>query len=135
MCIRDSSCAKCHKVGSEGGSEAGPALDGVAGRLPAESLLRSIVEPNADIAEGFQSWILVADGETFAGRIIEETDELILLENAKKEVLEFTPDELEVRKRDVSAMPGDISTHLSRREMRDLMAYLQSLSDPGDAPR
>ena len=131
----ETSCTKCHMVGSEGGSEAGPALDGVSSRLAAESLLRSIVEPNAEIAEGFQSWILVADGETFAGRIIEETDELILLENAKKEVFEFTPDELEVRKRDVSAMPGDISKHLSRREMRDLMAYLQSLSDPSDAPR
>ena len=131
----ETSCTKCHIVGAEGGSEAGPALDAVADRLSVESLLRSIVEPNAEIAEGFQSWILVADGESFAGRIIEETDELILLETTKKEVLEFTPDELEVRKRDVSAMPGDVSTHLSRREMRDLLAYLRGLKAQGGAPR
>ena len=131
----ETSCTKCHIVGTEGGSEAGPALDTVGERLTSQALLRSIVEPNRDIAEGFQSWILVADGESFAGRIIEETDELILLETSNKEVLEFTPDELEVRKRDVSAMPGDISGYLSRREMRDLLAYLQDLQGPGSAPR
>jgi quinoprotein glucose dehydrogenase len=131
----ETSCTKCHIVGAEGGSEAGPALDDVGERLPVLSLLESIVEPNKTIAEGFQSWILVADGESFAGRIIEETEELILLETAQKEVLEFTPQELEFRRRDVSAMPADVSTHLSRREMRDLLAYLQSLKGSQDAPR
>ncbi|WP_145197974.1 DUF7133 domain-containing protein [Planctomycetes bacterium Poly30] len=131
----ETSCTKCHVVGGAGGSEAGPALDTVGARLEAESLLRAVVAPNAEIAEGFQSWILMADGEAFAGRILEETADLIVLENSKKEQLEFTPDEIEARRRDVSAMPGDISTHLSRREMQDLMAYLRSLRGEADAPR
>ncbi|MFT7077210.1 MAG: quinoprotein glucose dehydrogenase [Planctomycetota bacterium] len=131
----ETSCTKCHIVGGAGGSEAGPVLDTVGDRLDPDALLRSIVTPNAEIAEGFQSWILMADGEAFAGRIIEETGDLVLLETTKKEQLEFTPDEIEARKRDVSAMPGDIATHLSRREIQDLVAYLRGLQAPGNAPR
>ncbi|MEM9380498.1 MAG: HEAT repeat domain-containing protein [Planctomycetota bacterium] len=124
----ETSCLKCHVVGGEGGSEAGPALDGVGARLAAEGLLRSIVEPNAEIAEGYETWILLLDdGETWAGRIVEETDALVVLETNEKEQYEFEPAEIQARRRDVSAMPADVSTHLSRTEMRDLIAFLRSL--------
>ncbi|MEM6570152.1 MAG: HEAT repeat domain-containing protein [Planctomycetota bacterium] len=124
----ETSCLKCHVVGGDGGSEAGPALDGVGARLTPEGLLRAIVEPNAEIAEGYENWILLLeDGETWAGRIVEETEELLVLETNKKEQYEFEPGEIQARSRDVSAMPADVSTHLSRTEMRDLLAFLKSL--------
>lgn len=126
----ETSCLKCHVVGEEGGSEAGPALDGVGTRLTREEILRSVVEPNAQIAEGFESWLLsLDDGEVLSGRILEENDELVVVETSKKEVWEIPPGEITARRRDVSAMPADVSTHLSRTEMRDLIAFLASLRD------
>ncbi len=123
-------CLRCHVVGEEGGSEAGPALDGVGDRLTREELLRSVVEPNAQIAAGYESWLLsLDDGEVLSGRILEETEELVVVETSKKEVWEVPPGEITARRRDVSAMPADLSRHLSRAEMRDLVAFLASLRD------
>ena len=124
----ETSCMKCHVVGDEGGSEAGPVMDDVGRRLTREQLLRSIVEPNAEIAEGFESWLIMTeDGETFSGRVLEEDAEILLLETPKKEQLEFELAEIKARRRDVSAMPSNVSEHLSRSEMRDVIAFLASL--------
>ncbi|MEZ6017380.1 MAG: HEAT repeat domain-containing protein [Planctomycetota bacterium] len=124
-------CTKCHKLGGEGGSEAGPVLDGVATRLTPEELLRSVVDPNAALAEGFQNWLLrTTDDEVFVGRLIEDTPERVVLETNQLERYELAPDEIALRKRDVSAMPQDTASHLSRREMRDLMAFLQGQRTP-----
>ena len=121
----ETSCMKCHVVGDAGGSEAGPAMDDVGLRLTAEQLLHAIVEPNADIAEGFKSWLIMTDeDETFSGRIWRRTQGVLLLETAKKDWSSRSPRSR--RRRDVSAMPSNVS-HLSRAEMRDIIAFLSSL--------
>lgn len=126
----ETTCMKCHVVGDEGGSEAGPDLDSVGSRLSAEDLLRSIVTPNETIAEGYESWILaLEDGETLAGRILEETADNVVLETSEKEIYDVPSSEITARRRDVSAMPADVSTHLTRTEMRDLITFLASLRD------
>ena len=126
----ETACLRCHVVGGDGGSEAGPALDGLGLRLSREEILRSVVEPNAQIATGYETWLFsLDDGEVLSGRILEETEELVVVETSKKEVWEVPPGEITARRRDVSAMPADVSTHLSRAEMRDLVAFLSSLRD------
>ncbi len=45
-------CNRCHQVGGEGGA-IGPALDGISDRKGEDYLRKSLVEPNADIAEGY----------------------------------------------------------------------------------
>ncbi|MDG2122565.1 MAG: c-type cytochrome, partial [Verrucomicrobiales bacterium] len=47
-------CNRCHQIGGEGGV-VGPALDGIAARKAPDYLRQSMLEPNADIAEGFPS--------------------------------------------------------------------------------
>lgn len=126
----ETACLRCHVVGDEGGSEAGPTLDGVGHRLTREEILRSVVEPNAQIAAGYESWLFsLEDGEVLSGRILEETEEFVVVETTKKEIWEVPPGEISARRRDVSAMPADVSAHLSRSEMRDLVAFLSSLRD------
>ena len=71
--------------------------------------------------------IMTDDGETFSGRILEEDAEVLLLETSKKEQLEFEIAEIKARRRDVSAMPSNVSSYLSRAEMRDVIAFLSSL--------
>lgn len=46
------SCIRCHTVGG-GGGEAGPDLSDVGSRLTREHLLRSLLDPNAELAEGY----------------------------------------------------------------------------------
>ncbi|HCE05078.1 MAG TPA: hypothetical protein DEQ62_01965, partial [Verrucomicrobiales bacterium] len=45
-------CIRCHKVGDKGGI-IGPALDGIASRKDADYIHRALVNPTAELAEGF----------------------------------------------------------------------------------
>ena len=45
-------CIRCHKVGSTGGV-LGPDLSKIASRLPMEKILESLVNPQAELAEGY----------------------------------------------------------------------------------
>ena len=45
-------CLKCHAIAGSGG-DAAPALDGIATRLSPRSILLALVEPNAEVAEGY----------------------------------------------------------------------------------
>ncbi|MGE4550502.1 MAG: HEAT repeat domain-containing protein, partial [Opitutales bacterium] len=68
-------CIRCHKVGASGGV-LGPDLSKVATRLSPEQLLESLVNPQAQLAEGFG--LLVAtlkDGATVTGSITQATSD------------------------------------------------------------
>lgn len=59
------SCRRCHKVRGNG-SDVGPDLSGVARDKDRRELLESIVDPNAKIAKGFETLIVV----TVQGKIL-----------------------------------------------------------------
>jgi putative heme-binding domain-containing protein len=50
-------CAACHKVAGQGG-EIGPDLAGIGARRDREYLRRAILNPAADVAEGFPPGIM-----------------------------------------------------------------------------
>jgi mono/diheme cytochrome c family protein len=50
------SCIRCHRVGDEGGP-VGPALDGIASRKSRDYIYQSLIQPNAELAEGFQGGV------------------------------------------------------------------------------
>ncbi|MDA0947883.1 MAG: HEAT repeat domain-containing protein, partial [Planctomycetota bacterium] len=122
------SCLRCHQVEEQGVSEVGPRLDGVASRLSQSELLQSILEPNAALAEGYQSWIFaLTDGTVLVGRLVEDDEDGVVVLDAEGERHELAADEVEARRKDVSAMPADLAEKLSDRELRDLAAFLESL--------
>lgn len=47
-------CARCHSIGGMGGN-IGPALDGIAKRKSRDYIYTSLVNPSADLAQGFES--------------------------------------------------------------------------------
>ncbi len=53
-------CAACHDL-MESGADVGPVLAGVSARMDREALRRAILEPNAEIAEGYEPDIMPAD--------------------------------------------------------------------------
>jgi quinoprotein glucose dehydrogenase len=78
----ETSCQRCHALDGRGGAEeVGPDLTGVGGRVTREYIVESIVESNAQIAEGFENVTLnMKDGTEHRGRVVSETDEAIELE-------------------------------------------------------
>ena len=122
-------CARCHKHAGAGG-EVGPALDGIASRRDRAYLLQSILEPSAAIAAGYQTTVLVTDdGRSLTGIVKGETaDEIVLVTTDGRQ--ERVPQSaVEDRSQGPSAMPADIATKLSRRELRDLVEWLSTLRE------
>ena len=62
-------CQTCHRIGNDG-VEYAPNLTGWAARNPLEVLLRSIIEPSADIAHGFGGHELILKDEDTLARLM-----------------------------------------------------------------
>lgn len=121
------SCVRCHKVGQTGG-EVGPALTDIAKTKDHRYLLEAIVDPDAKIAENFGTVVLLTeDDQVHTGILRQETDDTIELIDAQGVIIEVDPDEVVARRTGKSAMPADLIKFITRRELRDLVAYLASL--------
>ena len=123
----DVSCARCHAVKDKGGV-VGPPLTKVGGERTKEQILESILLPNKVIVQGYAQVLLKLDDDAIeVGRVEKETSAemvLVLGDGSKKKIAKST---ILARKEGLSAMPDDISKALSRRDLRNLVAYLVSL--------
>ena len=127
--FHDAQCLLCHRFGGEGGS-VGPELGAVAKKYSTREILESIVEPSKVIPEQYQNVaILKKDGETETGRVVDETeDKLVLQPNL------LLPERLEIPKAQimarlpskVSPMPEGLLSAFTEEEVLDLVAYLVS---------
>jgi quinoprotein glucose dehydrogenase len=121
------SCVRCHKVQGQGG-DVGPDLTGVGTRQKRDYLLESIVDPNKQIAKGFETVILsLANGQVVTGIVKEENAKEIRLVTAEGKSVTVRQDEVDERQTGKSAMPADIIKSLSKAEVRDLVEFLSSL--------
>jgi putative heme-binding domain-containing protein len=122
-------CLACHKFGNDGGS-GGPDLTAISSRFTRRDILESLIEPSKVISEQYQNTAVVKkNGDTVVGRLLEETnDKLVLQPDLLK------PDKVEVKKADVqrrvasklSPMPEGLVNVLTKDELLDLIAYLES---------
>jgi putative heme-binding domain-containing protein len=122
-------CLQCHRLGNEGGA-IGPDITAVASRFTRADLLSSLIEPSKVLSEQYQNLTVVKkDGDDVTGRLVEETDtKLVLVPN------QLTGEKVEVMKSDVqsrmpsklSPMPEGLVNILSKEEMLDLLAYIES---------
>lgn len=120
-------CLRCHKVAGQGG-EVGPVLDGLATRHPVNYILESILTPNAVIAQGYESVLIeTKDDEYYAGLIKQENDKELILESPEDGLITLDVNRIQSREKGLSGMPEGLYLMLSKRELRDLMAFLSSL--------
>jgi len=120
-------CARCHKIGGEGG-EAGPDLTRVGAQHPPEYLLESVIKPNAHIAAGFDVVTLtLKSGETETGTVVKDSPTQIVLKHADGS--QVTVDAAQVKQRTAapSSMPEMYAQVLSRAQLRDVVAFLRVL--------
>lgn len=121
------SCVRCHQVGTVGG-EVGPNLTEIGKTKDNRYLLQSIVQPDAKIAENYESVLLLTeDDEVISGVLRKETPSQIELIDANGNLIHVDPAVVVSRRKGQSAMPADLLKSLTRRELRDLVAYLSSL--------
>jgi quinoprotein glucose dehydrogenase len=130
-------CARCHRVGAEGG-EAGPALSEIGAQHPPEYLLEAIVKPSAHIAPGFDVvTFTLADGNTESGSVVSESATGIVVKRGDGSQVTLDPKKVKQRVVAPSSMPDIYTQVLSRAQLRDLVAFLKSLNGSrgrGDAP-
>jgi putative heme-binding domain-containing protein len=118
-------CQRCH--GGEGhGAGVGPELAGIGERRGRDYLLRSLLEPSAEIAEGFATVAITKhDGSVVSGTLIAEEDGTLVLEAGGDE-LRVPLAEVKEKIGPVSAMPPN-GLGLAPRDLRDLVAYVATL--------
>ena len=121
-------CAKCHRVGGEGG-RIGPALDRIASRRAPEFVMESIVQPSKEIASEYEAVaVATKDGKVVTGLRVNETNFSVQLyeENGRfHSLLKRDLEDFKVLKK--SLMPENIAELLTVKELHDVFAYLMSL--------
>ena len=124
------SCRRCHSP--EGGEVlVGPSLADAGLRLKRVELLESIVDPNAKITEGFKTTVLQLDtGRVVSGIVRREDDKQAVLVNPEGKEMVVDKQKVEERFEGKSAMPEDVTKHMTPRELRDVVEYLSTLRTP-----
>ncbi len=127
-------CIQCHRFGNIGGI-LGPDITGAARRYSPQVLLREIIEPSVQVSDQFKTHsIITLAGKIYQGRILEQSDDQLTVAidpKAPSAVIEIQSDEVdEILPGKTSMMPVGLLNTLTREEILDLLAYIQSGGDP-----
>ncbi|MCF7764863.1 MAG: c-type cytochrome [Verrucomicrobia bacterium] len=122
-------CAGCHKLFFKGG-RIGPDLTSYQ-RDNLGTLLTSIVDPNTEIREGYEYYLIeTRDGRSVSGFVVERDTQITVLRGFEGEdILLRTEDIQKFQPMERSLMPEGLLDDLNDQELRDLFAYLR-LSQP-----
>lgn len=119
-------CAKCHAL-KQTDKQVGPSLEGIAKRHPPEYLLRSIVDPQADLVPGYGIITLqLKNDQTVAGNLISRDDQSITVKLPDGAMQTIARSEVKSESKPIGTMP-DVRSFLDPRQIRDLVAYLVTL--------
>jgi len=121
-------CFACHKVHGKG-VVLGPDLVGINKRQDLNYVIKSIIEPDAYIVEGFQQTSLkLRDGRELFGMIQEETAQVVKIYLPTGEQVVVQAKEI-VKRSDAkhSGMPASFAYTLSAQDTADLAAWIMSL--------
>ena len=130
-------CILCHRFGGDGGAT-GPDLTQAAGRFGFKDLADATLNPSKVISDQYKaSTVETKAGKVHTGRIVSETEQQITLllnpEDATKIVTIPRSEIEEIQPSAVSIMPGGLLKTLNEGEVLDLMAYILSRGNSGDA--
>lgn len=120
-------CADCHRVGPDG-ADIGPDLSLIGRRSGGLDILESIIQPDTRIVPGFETYRVETGAGTTSGLMVEETAERVVLRLSRERTRTVAKEKIEtIRAVPQSLMPGDVADDLDEGELRDLLAFLQSL--------
>ena len=124
-------CASCHIVNGAGGF-LGPSLDAIGVRRPSQKVRLDVLEPSAELAEGFETVVVeTANGETVEGVLKNEDSFTLLVLTADGEIRTLQRSQLRSLERPQrSQMPANYGERLTPDEVQNLLAYLDRQRDP-----
>ena len=122
-------CALCHRMG-ENGTAVGPDLTSLASRFSNREMIESIVHPSNVVSDQYRSRIVMTnDGQTFTGMATEESDgSWLVLQSDGKRVRIESDDVDDIQDTEVSSMPTRLLDGFTKKDVADLMAYLNQSS-------
>ncbi|QDT92175.1 PVC-type heme-binding CxxCH protein [Gimesia algae] len=125
---RLANCAHCHRHGGRG-NVVGPDLSSLGNKQDHVWLLKSILEPSREMAPEYQPrTIILNDGRTFTGiRLRSYVKETIRDANGQNRTFDRNDVDMMVES-PVSFMPSGLVNSLTDREIKDLLAFLESSS-------
>ncbi len=118
-------CGACHTLFHKGG-RIGPDLTAYQ-RDDLGTLLPSIVDPSAEIREGYVNQLITTkDGRTLSGFIIDQDTTAIVLRGLDGQDVSVARSELrDIRRAPASLMPAGLLAGFTDQELRDFFAYLR----------
>jgi putative heme-binding domain-containing protein len=129
-------CVQCHKLGKEG-YPYGPDLTDVMKRLKNDraALLTEILEPSKVIGDRYKNYVFeLNDGDELVGMIVKEDADTVSVQSGPSDTLIKHVKKSDIKKRDLqgsSQMPLGLLSMLTREQILDLLAYIES---GGNAP-
>jgi putative membrane-bound dehydrogenase-like protein len=121
-------CATCHRLENEG-VEVGPDLLSALRNKSKEQLLSDILDPSREVDPRYINYLVTTKaGRTFSGMIAAETASSLTLRRAEKAedtVLRSQIDEVQATPK--SLMPEGLEMQLSKQDVADVIAYLQTV--------
>ncbi|QDT06090.1 Cytochrome c [Rubripirellula lacrimiformis] len=117
-------CGTCHQLFGDG-LKVGPPLDGYSrGDIP--FWLIAIIQPNLEIREGFQSYmVLTEDGRAINGMIAAADGQSVTIRNADNQMTTIPRDRIEdMQAIKTSLMPTGLLADMTDDQIRDLIAYV-----------
>lgn len=126
------SCGKCHTLFGQGGF-IGPDLTSYK-RDDLGTMLLHIVNPSAEIREGFETYFVATDdGRALTGFLFDQDNQIVVLRTAEGQDINVARDKIEEMKViPQSLMPEALLDSLTEQQVRDLFAYLRSTQPLND---
>jgi putative heme-binding domain-containing protein len=132
----DSQCLRCHRFGNDGGAT-GPELAAAGSKYTRRDLLESILEPSKVISDQYQNTtVLLTDGDSMTGKLFSQSDAEVVIETdpASRSREKIPRNKIQqVKPAVLSPMPEGLVNILTKEEVLDLLAYLES-NGQADSP-
>ncbi|MDP6556228.1 MAG: PQQ-dependent sugar dehydrogenase [Pirellulaceae bacterium] len=121
-------CKDCHRVGKVG-ETLGPDLTQIGKKYPRGHLLQHILEPSKFMEPKYVPYVLeTTDGRILTGLVESQTDEAVVLRDAKNKRHHVPRAEVELLVRQQrSLMPDLLLRDMTPQDVADLLAYLSGL--------
>ncbi|HTU92297.1 MAG TPA: c-type cytochrome, partial [Gemmataceae bacterium] len=124
-------CTVCHRLDNDG-FEVGPDLLSALRNKSGEQLLNDILDPSREVDSRYLNYqITTKKGQVFSGLIAADTAASVTLRRGEKAEDTILRDQIEeIQATGKSLMPEGLETQLSKQDIADLIAYLQTTAVP-----
>ena len=125
--FEQTTCAQCHQVNGKG-TNFGPDLSEIGGKLSKQGLYESILDPGATVSPAFQAVNIVRNGKPFSGFVTSETAEELTLRQIGGVTSIHKKGEIQSRTTSPqSLMPTGLQQLMTFDDLVDLVEYLAGL--------